>query len=252
MVMGLIATFHRWWGVAFCLLFAMWFASGLVMHVVPFPERREAALPAELEALRATARPVEYDQWTVAGDFDSDRPLNRIALDDDAGTEIYLSARSGHVVLITTRRVRVANYAGSIAHWIYLTPLRHHARLWRLVLWWLSLLGTIGASFGVIVGVAKLRLAIRDKAPAYRGLQAVHHYLGLALAPLIIAWIFSGLLSLGEAWPLRGLHRLDFPPLDSHPLLRTVVITALCLAGLAFSFTGVVLAWRRVRQPFPR
>lgn len=28
---------HRWLGVAFCLLFAMWFATGIVMHFVPFP-----------------------------------------------------------------------------------------------------------------------------------------------------------------------------------------------------------------------
>ena len=243
--MRALATLHRWWGVAFCLLFAMWFASGVVMHFVPFPERREAPLPREIEALRATARSIDYDQWTLAGDFDSDRPLMRIALNDDAGTEIYVAAKSGQVVLTTTRRERVTNYFGAIAHWIYVPPLRHHAPLWRLLLWWLSLLGTIGAGLGVIVGIAKLGIAIRDKTPAYRGLQALHHYLGLAFAPLIIAWIFSGLLSLGETWPLRSLHTLDFPPLSSHPLVRTVVVTTLCLAGLAFSLTGVVLAWRK-------
>jgi hypothetical protein len=33
---------HRWLGVAFCLLFAMWFATGIVMHFVPFPALTEA------------------------------------------------------------------------------------------------------------------------------------------------------------------------------------------------------------------
>ena len=37
--MGFLAALHRWWGVAFCLSFAMWFASGIVMHFVPFPAR---------------------------------------------------------------------------------------------------------------------------------------------------------------------------------------------------------------------
>jgi hypothetical protein len=32
---------HRWLGVAFSLLFAMWFASGIVMHFVPFPALTE-------------------------------------------------------------------------------------------------------------------------------------------------------------------------------------------------------------------
>jgi hypothetical protein len=40
--MRTLAALHRWWGVAFCLLFAMWFASGIVMHFVPFPARSEA------------------------------------------------------------------------------------------------------------------------------------------------------------------------------------------------------------------
>ena len=37
--MRVLAALHRWWGVAFCLLFAMWFASGIVMHFVPYPAR---------------------------------------------------------------------------------------------------------------------------------------------------------------------------------------------------------------------
>jgi hypothetical protein len=33
---------HRWLGIVFCLFFAMWFASGIVMHFVPFPALTEA------------------------------------------------------------------------------------------------------------------------------------------------------------------------------------------------------------------
>jgi len=243
----ILATVHRWWGVAFCLLFAMWFASGIVMHVVPFPARSERPATPEIEARRASAERIDYDQWTVSGDYDRDRPLDRIALNDGAGTEVYLAAATGAVVLTTTRSVRLANYLGSIPHWIYPTPLRHHAQLWRALMWWLSLFGTIGATIGVAIGVVKLAVAIRDKVWPYRGLQAWHHAFGLIFAPFILGWIFSGLLSLGDQWPLKSLHTLDFPPLGSHPLLRSLVIVTLCLCGLAFSLTGVVLAWRRVR-----
>jgi len=41
-MMGAIVLLHRWLGIAFCLLFAMWFASGIVMHFVPFPSLTEA------------------------------------------------------------------------------------------------------------------------------------------------------------------------------------------------------------------
>jgi PepSY-associated TM region len=244
--MGMLATLHRWWGVAFCLLFAMWSASGIVMHFVPFPARSERPVSRESDTARGGAELIDDDQWTVAGEFDDDRPLFRYDLGDDAGTEVYVSSRSGKVVLTTTHGGRVANYLGSIPHWIYPTPLRHHASVWRALVWWLSLLGTIGAAIGVIVGMVKLGAAIRDKAWPYQGLQAWHHVLGLIFAPFILMWIFSGFLSLGDSWPLKRLHTFDFAPLDAHPLLRTVVIVALCLCGFAFSLTGVVLAWRRV------
>jgi hypothetical protein len=244
--MRFLATLHRWWGVAFCLLFGMWFASGIVMHFVPFPTRSERPATHEIDAARAGSELIEYDQWTVAGEYDYDRPLFRYDLDDDAGTEVYVSSRSGKVVLTTTRSARLANYFGSIPHWIYPAPLRHHAQAWRALLWWLSLLGTSGAAIGVIIGVLKLGVAIRDKVWPYRDLQAWHHALGLIFAPLILAWILSGFLSLGGSWPLKSLHTLNFAPLDAHPLLRTIAIVALCLCGLAFSITGVVLAWRRV------
>src|ERR1700730_5053712 len=98
---------HRWLGIAFCLLFAMWFASGIVMHFVPYPERTEAAYPTSIDTSRASTEIIDYDQWTVAGNFDRDRPLKRIALNDDAGTEIYVSVASGTVVLTTTRNQRI-------------------------------------------------------------------------------------------------------------------------------------------------
>jgi hypothetical protein len=242
--MRVLATLHRWWGVAFCLLFAMWFASGIVMHVVPFPARSEKPMPGGTYALRAER--IDYDQWTVAGDFDPDRPLGRIALNDDAGTEIYISLASGMVVLTTTRNTRLANYAGSIPHWLYATALRHHKHAWRALMWWLSLLGTIGAGIGVVIGLARL-----GRSPAYRGLQRWHHICGLFLAPFLLSWIFSGFLSIDDGALLpqsdslfRKLHKLDFVSLTSHPWLYTSVMVGLCLCGFMFSLTGIVLAWR--------
>lgn len=45
-------------------------------------------------------------------------------------------------------------------------------------------------------------------------------------------------------WLFDGLHTLDLPVLMRRPLLRTVLVVALCGGGLIFSFTGVVLAVR--------
>ena len=247
--MRILTTLHRWWGIAFCLLFAMWFASGIVMHFVPFPTRSEAAHPSSIDTSRASTEIIDYDQWTVAGNFDRDRPLKRIALNDDAGTEVYVSGATGTAVLITTRNQRLLNYAGSVPHWLYATELRHHRRAWTALMRWLSLAATIGAAVGVIVGLLRL-----GKTTPCKGLHRWHHITGLVFAPFLLAWTFSGFLSMDDGKlfahsdaMFRTLHKLDFAPLNSHPSLRAGIIVALCLCGLAFSLIGVVLAWRRLR-----
>jgi hypothetical protein len=35
--MHVLVLLHRWLGVALCLPIALWFASGIIMHFVPFP-----------------------------------------------------------------------------------------------------------------------------------------------------------------------------------------------------------------------
>ena len=50
-MMHALVVLHRWLGVAFCLLFAMWFASGIVMHFVPFPSLAEAERIAGLPVI---------------------------------------------------------------------------------------------------------------------------------------------------------------------------------------------------------
>jgi hypothetical protein len=46
--MKALVILHRWLGVGFCLLFAMWFATGIVMHFVPFPALTESERVAGL------------------------------------------------------------------------------------------------------------------------------------------------------------------------------------------------------------
>src|SRR5277367_6502195 len=64
-MMRALILLHRWLGVAFCLLFAMWFASGIVMHFVPFPALSDAeriAGLAPIETLAGAHGPAEAVQ----------------------------------------------------------------------------------------------------------------------------------------------------------------------------------------------
>ena len=272
--MKALVLLHRWLGIGFCLLFAMWFASGIVMHFVPFPSLTEAERfaglsPIDLSQVRhgpdeviaasdakasrvrllqrvdgpvyitagsskatavhagdlsdasvkseplavALAREharlrgidvshatliglADYDQWSVPNGFDKYRPLYRIALNDSAGSELYVASTTGEVVLATTREERAWNYAGSVVHWIYPTGLRKHPATWDKTVWTLSLAGLIAAVTGIALGVLRLQVSRGRLGSPFRGWQAWHHILGLFSATFVLTWIFSGWLSM--------------------------------------------------------
>src|SRR5438067_2316831 len=279
-VLRSLILLHRWFGVIFCLLFATWFASGIVMHFVQFPalsesERVAGLLPIDLlrvvhspaEAVAASkigdvmrirlvqrsdgpvylvsgssagktlraddlsdgavrsaqlagilatnyatndvtndlrnvdapvAAEIFSDQWTAAEQYDQYRPLYRVPLEDRPGTEVYISATTGEIVLKTTRRQRWWNYAGSVAHWIYPTALRSHPGLWAALLWWLGLVAMIGAGLGAVIGALRLDLTGRRAVSPYCGWHAWHHWLGLCCMAFVLTWIFSGWLSMDD------------------------------------------------------
>jgi hypothetical protein len=329
--MRALTLLHRWLAVPLAPLFAMWFASGIVMHVVPYPalsEAERAAGLAPVEIDRVTHGPrdaavasgiadvtgislqqrsdgpiyivsgggrlaalhaddltsadagtadlalavaiaharnrgldparatlvdsVRRDQWTVAGDLDAHRPLWRVALNDRAGTELYVSSVTGEVVRDTTRRERWWAYAGSVPHWLYPVALRAHPRAWTATVWVISGLASIAAIAGLALGVAML-VARRGGLSTSGRWHAWHHALGLLCAAVVLAWIVTGWLSVdaGRMFASRklygALHTLDFPALTARPALRTALVIGLCACGLAFSLTGCIIAWRRVR-----
>ncbi|HEY2144569.1 MAG TPA: hypothetical protein VGH12_00770, partial [Steroidobacteraceae bacterium] len=122
---------------------------------------------------------IDHDQWTVAGDYDSQRPLYRFALGDEARSELYVSSITGRAVQLTTARQRFWNWLGSVPHWLYFTELRHHAVLWSRVLIYTSLLGFFLAGIGIYLGVYQLAVQPKGQWSPYRGFNLWHHIAGL-------------------------------------------------------------------------
>ena len=147
-------------------------------------------------AQAAFAELTTYDQWTVSGAFNRHRPLYRVALNDEAGTDLYVSSATGEVVCDTTRRERAWNYVGSVAHWIYPTVLRSRAAVWNTTVWSLSLAALIAALAGSVLGILRINLAEGRIASPYQGWHKWHHLLGLACMVFVVSWIFSGWLSM--------------------------------------------------------
>ena len=127
----------------------------------------------------------DVDQWTVEGAFRALRPMWKCAWPE--GDVVYVSEATGEVVQYTTTSSRFEAYLGPIPHWLYFTPLRRRAALWRVVVITASSLGASGAALGLFVGVAMYsprRLYRRDGVPArvpYRGTKRLHMILGLVV-----------------------------------------------------------------------
>ncbi|MCC4596894.1 PepSY domain-containing protein [Xanthomonas campestris pv. phormiicola] len=266
-----LSWFHRWTGVAFCLAFAVWFGSGLVMVFVPFPSLPEQARLARSEvprlaqvrvdpaaALQAAgggselrliavagharyvvgrgrtqvavdatsgkpAGPLDaptagavaarfagtaadrvsaafdYDQWVVHQKFDAWRPFYRVAIADAPRTQLYVSVRTGEIVQRTLAWERAWNWVGSVPHWLYFTVLRQRFAAWDWTVWCLALGALAGASAGTYLGLYRSYQRVAMRRPGwspFKGCWRWHHGLGLAAAPFVLTWIFSGWLSM--------------------------------------------------------
>ncbi|WP_454715485.1 PepSY domain-containing protein [Caulobacter segnis] len=301
---------HRWLGVAACLFFVLWFASGLVMMYVQFPHFVEServahsqpldwskvrigpqaaienaktkAFPAdltlsmwsdepvyrvvegrkrigvsavdgrvigEIDAMKAKAvvasawpgtspellRTLERDQWTVAQGFNAARPLHLFALDDPAGTRVYVGSKGGEIVLDTNRTERFWNWLGAVPHWLYFTALRSMPQAWNEVVLWTSGIGMVSAVTGLWIGVLRVKLRRRyagGRMSPYRGWMTWHHLAGLVGGVFVLTWVFSGWMSMnpndwgspGEA-VMMGRKAWMTPPKTPYPLDTTALRT---------------------------
>jgi hypothetical protein len=278
-----LAFTHRWLGIAGCLLFLLWFVSGIAMMYVRMPEltaaerlahappiaadairidparalaamqraspiglevamlgdravyrSREpvpavvyadtgerldevtpAAAAAAAAAFAGDARTVRdagrldtADQWTLQ--LRPHFPLRRFTVDDGAGTELYVSGRTGAVVLDTNRRERFWAYVGPVAHWLYLPVLRRNGPLWTQTIIWTSGLGLVLCVTGLVAGLLRFspfrqyRVGRTAAMSPYAGWMKWHHYSGLLFGVVTFTWTFSGLLSMGPFAPLTG------------------------------------------------
>jgi hypothetical protein len=161
------------------------------------------AFAGGVNEVRYDARLSDADQWSfgVRGRM----PLHRIAVDDAAGTRLYVTESGGEVVLKTTTSGRFWGGAGAVLHWLYFTPLRRNAALWNQVIVWSSIAGTVMCIVGIVWGVWRLapmrgyRLRGHRQWSPYAGWMRWHHYAGLVFGVVTTTWIFSGLLSM-DPW----------------------------------------------------
>jgi len=144
---------------------------------------------------------VHEDSWTHAKSLDPHRPLFRFAFDDPSGIEVYVSSRTGEVVLESSSVERTWYWAGAWLHWMYMFRGNRFDPAWHDIVVWTSLLATVGSVAGLWVGILRWRFRSAYKGTASHSPYREpwmwwHHVLGLVFALATIFWIFSGLMSM--------------------------------------------------------
>jgi uncharacterized iron-regulated membrane protein len=161
-----------------------------------------------LGAVRAV-EPVEIDQWTLQT-ARRHRPVYRVELGDEGGTQVYVSGATGEVVQDTNRRERLLAWLGAIPHWLYPTQLRSNGPLWVQIVVWTSLLGTFLAITGLYVGISRLRRRNGRVGSPLRGWWYWHHVSGLVFGVFTLTWVFSGLMTMNPWGALAGTGAFDY------------------------------------------
>jgi hypothetical protein len=149
--------------------------------------------PEHSNTIAYDARLRTPDQWTI--EHRALLPLHRIAVGDEAGSHLYISAQTGEPVQKTTRSSRRWGYAGAVIHWIYFTPFRVNTALWTQFIIWSSIVGLAMCLTGMVWGVWQY-FPGRSR---YSGWMKWHHYAGLIFGATTITFLFSGLLSM-DPW----------------------------------------------------
>jgi hypothetical protein len=173
--------------------------TGLAINSVSSEKAARVAQAYSLESVAGSPRPlglINYDQWTVSGEFDSDRPLYHFGLNQPMQTELYVSSTTGQAVQITTAHERFWNWLGAVPHWLYFKELRRKAVLWSQVVIYTSLVGCFLTGIGIYIGVRQLVTQPSGRWSPYGGFNLWHHVAGIVFGVFTLTWVLSGLLSM--------------------------------------------------------
>ncbi len=220
-------------------------AAGSLLPVVTPQEAGGQARRLVHADVDSVAGPYYDDQWIVTEKFNPYRPFFRVDLNDPSGSHVYISERTGEALQVTTRVQRVANYAGSIVHWIYPTILRRYPAAWSYTVWAISLVGIAMAVAGITLGCCRswssLRSVRKPGISPFRKLFRLHHVLGLGAGFFLLTWIFSGWLSVdhGILFPTGKPTAAELDAFRGEPLedaARQITLADLAIARGQSSF----------------
>ncbi len=228
--------------------------SGLPMATVDIARAEAAAMRFAGAAVLGATRQVDEDRWTHSRGLNPHRPLYRMEVGGVHPGSVYVSSRTGEVVLDAPVLQQRWNYVGAWLHWLYFLRMQPTDPVWTWTVTVLSALCTVVAISGVVVGIWRWRFRGRYRSgartPYTEPWMRWHHLLGLLASAFVLAWISSGLMSMNPLGVFSSAHaavdearyRGGMPALQSRIAEPAALLSTLRAAG----FLPVELQWRRI------
>ncbi|NYT67420.1 PepSY domain-containing protein [Pusillimonas noertemannii] len=196
---------------------------------------------------------VEEDTWTHSRSLDVHRPLHKVEISAPEPVTLYISSRTGQVMLDAPAAQQRWNYVGAWLHWLYAFRSTSSDPVWSWTVIVLSLLGTVSALSGVLVGIWRWRFSHRYKSgsrsPYREPWMKWHHVAGLLFGGFVCTWIFSGLMSMnpvGVFSPERKPDLRAYAGSMDAPLGPLADSRSIIAALREDGFRPVELAWHRL------
>lgn len=142
----------------------------------------------------------ERDQWIMYSSYKRKMPIYKYYFDDDDKHQLYISAREGKVLQLTTSSERIWAYVGAIPHKLYFPFLRKYTRAWInsfTVFGIIILIVCIaGMYLGISISYRRYRSTKRLNSPYKNVVYRWHHICGLIFGVFLITWAISGAMSI--------------------------------------------------------
>ncbi len=182
-------------------------------------------------------RTVDSDRWTFKAPFDKTRPFHIVALNDKAGRELHISAKTGAIAMESNRFDRTIMWVGRIPHIFETAWMRPHPQAYRQIMLWATGLATLVALGGMVLGIVRLSLIKRyaeGRVTPFRGWMEWHHILGLIGGVTLLVWIATAYIYMkpGGIYAESGPSKAALTAYGGHKT-PDFPITAAALASLA-------------------
>lgn len=137
----------------------------------------------------------DIDKWIPFNDLMRHIPIYRLTGVD--GSYTYVSSKTGEILQHNTAVGRRWAWVGALPHYVYITPLRRDSKMWKNTVIWMSGLCTVSVIFGLVIAVRFLIKTRRLKIFGRKSWQW-HYSWGLIFGLSMLAFIFSGMMSLAQ------------------------------------------------------